>query len=114
MGVVSRTNDCGDENYPAIYSRVTERKNWIKRNTNNTQDSNCDLEPETTTAATSTLAAVNVTSENEVNDKDNVPLIAGICSGVLGVIIMIALGVFLYRRKIRDVVLSFDYLSSLI
>ena len=104
VGVVSRTNGCGNENYPSIYSRVTERKNWIQRSTNySTQDSNCDLEPETTTAATSTLAAVNVTSENEVNDKDNASLIAGICSGVVVVIIIIAIGIFLYRRKIRDV-----------
>ena len=57
--------------------------------------------PVSTTTTSSSPA--NVKSDNEVNDTDNVPLIAGICSGVLGVIILIAIGVFLYRRKIRDV-----------
>ena len=44
-----------------------------------------------------------VKSDNEINDTDNVPLIAGICSGVVAVIIMTAVGIFLHRRKIRDV-----------
>ena len=49
------------------------------------------------------MVSGEVTSENETNDPDNVPLIAGICSGVVGVIIIIAIGTCLYRRKIRDV-----------
>ena len=55
------------------------------------------------TTTTTSSPQANGRSDNEVNDTDNVPLIAGICSGVLVIIIMIAVGVCLYRRKIRDV-----------
>ena len=55
------------------------------------------------TTTTTSSPQANGRSDNEVNDTDNVPLIAGICAGVVGVIIMIAVGICLYRRKIRDV-----------
>ena len=34
---------------------------------------------------------------------DKVPLIVGICSGVVVVVIAIAIGTCLYRRKVRDI-----------
>ena len=55
------------------------------------------------TTTTTSSPQANGRSDNEVNDTDNVPLIAGICSGVLVVIIMISVGTCLYRRKIRDI-----------
>ena len=53
--------------------------------------------PPTTATTTSTnfqttTTSTTILSQNEADDTDNVPLIAGICSGVLGVIIMIAIG----------------------
>ena len=89
MGVVSRTNECGNENYPTIYSRVTERKNWIQRNTNNTQDSNCDSDPQST-------ASPKLNNDSEGGSVPTV-LIAVVSTGGLLLIVAICAAVWCRR-----------------
>ena len=101
IGVVSRTNECGNTNFPAIYSRVTERRNWILRNTNSTQDSNCDSEPETSTDSSTTESDTDTPLPRSENDSEGgtVPavLIAGVSTGGLLLIVAICAAVWCWR-----------------
>ena len=101
IGVVSRTNECGNQNFPTIYSRVTERRNWILRNTNSTQNSNCDSEPETTTITPTTESDTDTPLPRSDNDSEggSVPavLIAGVSTGGLLLIVAICAAVWCWR-----------------
>ena len=44
VGVTSFGSGCGDPDYPGVYARVTEVKQWIQATVSGTQDSNCKLE----------------------------------------------------------------------
>ena len=44
VGVTSFGSGCGDPDYPGVYARVTEVKQWIQATVSGTQDSNCNLE----------------------------------------------------------------------
>ena len=55
-------------------------------------------------ATTTTTTEATTSSSPSSSVTDNVPLIAGICSGaVVIIIIIITIGVCLHRRKIRDI-----------
>ena len=66
----------------------------------------CDYPSTSTLLPTNTS---NATVENEINgkdnDNDNIPMIAGIFSGalIIIIIILVSVGTVIYRRKIRDV-----------
>ena len=44
VGVTSFGSGCGDPDYPGVYARVTEVKQWIQATVPGTQDSDCKLE----------------------------------------------------------------------
>ena len=60
--------------------------------------------PLPTTTSNATAAIENEVNEKD-NDTDNVPMIAGIFSGalIIIIIILVSVGTVIYRRKIRDV-----------
>ena len=60
--------------------------------------------PLPTTASNATAAIENEVNEKD-NDTDNVPMIAGIFSGalIIIIIILVSVGTVIYWRKIRDV-----------
>ena len=68
-----------------------------------------DCDSPNTTPLPTTTSNATAAIENEVNEKDNdtdnVPMIAGIFSGalIIIIIILVAVGTVIYRRKIRDV-----------
>jgi len=57
-----------------VYARVTEKKNWIERNTNGTQDSNCHLE----LAVTEDPFMPSTNNNSDENPIIPVELIAGV------------------------------------
>ena len=93
MGVVSWTNECGNPNYPTIYSRVTERRNWILRNTNSTQDSNCDSEP----TASDTESPLPRSDNDSEGGSVSTVLIAVVSTGGLLLIVAICAAVWCRR-----------------
>ena len=68
-----------------------------------------DCDSPNTTPLPTTTSNATAAIENEVNEKDNdtdnVPMIAGIFSGalIIIIIILVSVGTVIYRRKIRDV-----------
>ena len=60
--------------------------------------------PLPTTTSNATAAIENEVNEKD-NDTDNVPMIAGIFSGalIIIIIILVSVGTVIYRRKVRDV-----------
>ena len=87
------TNECQNQQFPTIYSRVTERRNWILRNTNSTQDSNCDSEP---TASDTESPLPRSDNDSEGGSVPTV-LIAVVSTGGLLLIVAICAAVWCRR-----------------
>ena len=95
------TNECQNEQFPTIYSRVTERRNWILRNTNSTQDSNCDSEPETTTIAPTTEFDTDTPLPRSDNDSEggSVPTVLIVVVSTGGLLLIVAICAAVWCRR---------------